>query len=322
MASRIVRSVLAAAFCLVLTPAGAENICPEAVVRLVSPFPAGGPTDVAARIVAEKLRERLGQNIIVENRAGAGGATGTGYVAQQPGNGCTMLLAYDTHAINPVLLNLPFDTATAFKPVILLGTIPNIIAAHPAQPYDTFAGMVEQAKKQPDELAYATGGIGTVAHLSMKQIEQRYGMQLRQVSYRGGAPAAQDLIAGHVPLMVGSVQALGAFVRDGKARALVQLGVSRHPQLPQTPTLSELGVAGFSSASWLGIFVPAATADAVVARLNGDLKAVMADSWTRERLQAMGVEIAGSSPEQLGDLVKSELARWAEVVRQYNIKVE
>ena len=140
----------------------AENICPENAIRLVSPFPAGGPTDVAARIVAEKLKERVGQNIIVENRAGAGGATGTGYVAQQPGNGCTMLLSYDSHAVNPVLLNLPFDTATAFKPVVMIGTIPNMIAAHPAQPYKTFAEMVAEAKQEPDRLAYATGGTGTV----------------------------------------------------------------------------------------------------------------------------------------------------------------
>ena len=116
----------------------------------------------SARLIAEKLKDRVGQNVIVESRAGAGGATGTGYVAQQPGNGCTILLAYDTHAVNPVLLNLPFDTLTAFKPIVMIGTIPNIIAAHPSQPYKTFAEMVTEAKKEPDRLAYATGGTGTV----------------------------------------------------------------------------------------------------------------------------------------------------------------
>ena len=158
------------------------------------PFPPGGPTDVAARVLAEKLKDRVGQNVIVESKAGAGGATGTGYVAQQPGNGCTLLLAYDTHAVNPVLLQLPFDTLTAFKPVVMIGTIPNIIGAHPAQPYKTFAEMVAEAKREPDRLAYATGGTGTVAHLSMKQIEQQYGMQLRNVPYRWRAAAASGLI--------------------------------------------------------------------------------------------------------------------------------
>ena len=271
----------------------AENICPENAIRLVSPFPAGGPTDVAARIVAEKLKERIGQNVIVENRAGAGGATGTGYVAQQPGNGCTMLLSYDSHAVNPVLLNLPFDTATAFKPVVMVGTFPNVIAAHPSQPYRTLAEMVAEAKKEPDRLAYATGGTGTVGHLSMKQIEQHYGMLLRNVPYRGGAPAAADLVAGHVPLMMGSVQALAKFVQDGKVRALVQLGLKRHPMLPDTPTLDEIdnGIKGFSSVSWMGIFVPAATPDATVARLHDEIAALLMDAWAKERMASMGVEL-------------------------------
>jgi tripartite-type tricarboxylate transporter receptor subunit TctC len=302
--------------------ASAESICSENVIRIVSPFPAGGPTDVAARMLAEKLKDRVGQNVIVENRAGAGGATGTGYVAQQSGNGCTLLLSYDTHAVNPVLLNLTFDTVKAFKPVVMIGTIPNIIAAHPEQPYKTFAEMVAEAKKEPDKLAYATGGTGTVGHLSMKLIEQQYGMQLRNVPYRGGAPAAADLIAGHVPLMVGSVQALGNFVKDGKARALVQLGAKRHPMLPDTPTLDELGMKGFSSVSWMGIFVPSATPDPIVARYHDELKAVLGEDWVKERMASMGVQLAPGTSAELGDFVNAEIARWGDVVKRYNIKAE
>jgi len=300
----------------------AQAVCPENVIRIIVPFPPGGPTDVAARLLAEKLKDRVGQNVIVESRAGAGGATGTGYVAQQPGNGCTLLLAYDTHAVNPVLLQLPFDTLTAFKPVVMIGTIPNIIGAHPAQPYQTFAEMVAEAKKEPDRLAYATGGTGTVAHLSMKQIEQQYGMQLRNVPYRGGAPAAADVVAGHVPMMVGSVQALGKFVQDDKVRALVQLGAKRHPMLPDTPTMDELGMTGFSSASWMGIFVPSSTPDAVVTRFHDDLANVLGDSWVRERMASMGVELTVGSSAELGQFVKAELARWGDVVKRYNIKAE
>jgi tripartite-type tricarboxylate transporter receptor subunit TctC len=302
----------------------ADTVCPESVVRIVSPFPAGGPTDVAARMLADKLKDRIGQNVIVENRAGAGGATGTGYVAQQPGNGCTILLSYDSHAVNPVLLQLPFDTATAFKPVVMIGTIPNLIAAHPAQPYKTFAEMVAEAKKEPDRLAYATGGTGTVGHLSMKQIEQHYGMQLRNVPYRGGAPAAADLVAGHVPLMMGSVQALAKFVQDGKARALVQIGLKRHPMLPDTPTLDEVdnGMKGFSSVSWMGLFMPAATPDAAVARFHDDFSAVMNDPWIKDRMASMGVELSPGTSAALGAFVKSEMQRWGDVVKRYNIKVE
>jgi tripartite-type tricarboxylate transporter receptor subunit TctC len=317
------RAAILAALALTLPgEALAQLVCPENVIRIIVPFPPGGPTDVAARLLAEKLKDRVGQNVIVESRAGAGGATGTGYVAQQPGNGCTLLLAYDTHAVNPVLLQLPFDTLTAFKPVVMIGTIPNIIGAHPAQPYKTFAEMVAKAKKEPDRLAYATGGTGTVAHLSMKQIEQQYGMQLRNVPYRGGAPAAADLVAGHVPMMVGSVQALGKFVRDDKVRALVQLGAKRHPMLPDTPTMDELGMTGFSSASWMGIFVPSSTPDATVTRFHDDLANVLGDPWVRERMASMGVELTVGSSADLGEFVKSELARWGDVVKRYNIKAE
>ena len=320
---RVVRAAaLGLVAAMVCDKAEAQNICPDNVIRIVVPFPPGGPTDIAARVLAEKLRERLGQNVIVESRAGAAGATGTGYVAGLPGNGCTMLLAYDTHAVNPYLLNLPFDTATAFKPVILIGTIPNMVAAHPSQPWKSFAEMVADAKKEPERLAYATGGTGTVAHMTMKLVEQHYGFQLRQVPYRGGAPAAQDLLAGHVPMMVGSVTALGAFVRDGKARALVQTGAARHPLLPETPTLAELGQTGFAAAAWIGILVPAGSSDAIVTRFNTELKAVLQEPWVRERMAAVGVQHHGSSPAELGDHIKAEMARWSEVVRRHNIKAE
>lgn len=314
---------LAAATLIALVGASsAQTVCPESVIRIVVPFPPGGPTDVSARVLAEKLKDRLGQNVIVESRAGAAGATGTGYVAQQPGNGCIMLLAYDTHAVNPSLLKLTFDTATAFKPVMLIGTIPNMIAVHPSQPWKSFAEMVAAAKKDNESIAYATGGSGTVAHMSMKLIEQAYGVKLRQVPYKGGAPAAADLIAGHVPMMIGSVTALGAFVRDGKARALVQFGAARHPLLPDTPTLAELGQKGFTSEAWIGIFVPASTPDGAVTRINTELKAVLQDPWVRERMAAIGVQLTVSSPEQLGSFVKSEMARWGEVVRTHEIKPE
>ena len=320
-----VRAVAMTALAM-LVSAGAsaqpQPVCSESVLRIVVPFPPGGPTDVAARVLAEKLRDRLGQNVIVESRAGAAGATGTAYVASMPGNGCTMLLAYDTHAVNPSLLQLPFDTATAFKPVILIGIIPNMIAAHPSQPWNSFPDMVAAAKKDPDNLAYATGGSGTVAHMSMKLVEQHFGIRLRQVPYRGGAPAAQDLLAGHVPMMVGSVTALGGFVKDGKARALVQTGTTRHPLLPDTPTLSEVGMKDFQAAAWIGIFVPSASADPIVTRFNSELKTVLQDSWVRERLAAVGVQIVASTPEELGAHVKSEMTRWADVVTRYNIKAE
>jgi tripartite-type tricarboxylate transporter receptor subunit TctC len=297
-----------------------EPFCPESAVKIVVPFPPGGPTDISARILGERLRDRFGQNVVVEARAGASGSIGTGYVAQQPGNGCTILLAYDTHAVNPALYSLPFDTVTAFRPVMLVGTIPNTLAVHPSQPWKTLDELMAAAKKT--ELVYASGASAGVAHFSMKLIEQFYDVELRHVPYKGAAPAVQDLIGGHVPMMIGSVVALAPAINAGKARALVQTGAKRHPLLPDTPTVAELGHPGFSTASWIGIFLPAGAPDALVARLHDDLAAVLQDAFIRERMAAIGVELVGSSPAELGTFVNAEIARWTDVIRRHNIKPE
>ena len=295
-----------------------EPFCPEPSVKIVAPFQAGGPTDISARILAEKLRDRFGQNVIVEARGGASGAIGTGYVAQQPGNGCTMLLSYDTHAVNPALYPLPFDTVTAFKPVMLVGTIPNAVAVHPSQPWRTLDELMAAAKTT--KLVYASGASAGVAHFSMKLIEQMYGVEMQHVPYKGGAPAAQDLFGGHVPIMVGSVLALAPSVKDGRARALVQTGATRHPLMPDVPTVAELGHPGFNTASWIGIFLPASASDARVTRLHDDLAVVLQDPWVRDRFSAIGVELTGSSPQELRSFVNAEIARWSEVIRRYDIK--
>jgi tripartite-type tricarboxylate transporter receptor subunit TctC len=298
----------------------AEPFCPEANIKIVAPFPAGGPTDITARLLGEKLRVQFGQNVIVEPRPGASGAIGTGHVAQQPGNGCTMLLSYDTHAVNPALYSLPFDTLTAFRPVMLIGTIPNAIAVHPSRPWKTFDELIGAAKK--DHLVYATGASAGVAHFSMKLIEQMYGVEMQNVPYKGGAPAAQDLFGGHVPIMIGSVFVLAPGVRDGRARALAQTGLKRHPLMLDVPTIAELGHPGFNAASWMGIFLPAGASDALVTRLHDALAVALEDAVVRERLNALGVDLTVSSPAELGAFVKSEIARWTDVVKRYDIKAD
>jgi len=324
----VAHAALAAKACwiaLVLLASGTavravEPFCPESAVKIVVPFAPGGPTDISARILSERLRDRLGQNVIVEARGGASGSIGTGYVAQQPGNGCTILLAYDTHGVNPALYALPFDTVTAFKPVMLVGTIPNALALHVSQPWKTLDELMAAAKKT--ELVYASGASAGVAHFSMKLIEQLYGVELQHVPYKGAAPAVQDLMGGHVPMMIGSVLALAPTIKAGKARALVQTGAKRHPLLPDTPTVAELGHPGFNTASWIGIFLPASASDALVTRLHDDLAAVLQDAAIRERLATIGVELVVSSPAELGTFVNAEIARWTDVIKRYNIKPE
>jgi len=296
----------------------AEPFCPEANVRIVAPFPPGGPTDITARLLAEKLRVQFGQTVITESRPGASGSIGTGFVAQQPGNGCTILLSYDTHAVNPALLSLPFDTVNAFKPVMLIGTLPNAVAVHASQPWKTFDELMASAKK--DHLVYASGASAGVAYFSMKLIEQIYGIEMRHVPYKGASPAVQDLLGGHVPIMIGSVFALSPGARDGRVRALVQTGAKRHPLMADVPTVAELGHPGFNTASWMGIFLPASASDALVVRLHDALVVALQDQVVRDRLTALGVQLVGSSPDELGAFVKSEIARWTEVVRRYDIK--
>jgi len=321
-------AALAAKACwiaLVLLASGAaaravEPFCPESAVKIVVPFPPGGPTDISARILSERLRDRLGQNVIVEARGGASGSIGTGYVAQQPGNGCTILLAYDTHGVNPALYALPFDTVTAFRPVMLVGTIPNALALHVSQPWKTLDELMAAAKKT--ELVYASGASAGVAHFSMKLIEQLYGVELQHVPYKGAAPAVQDLMGGHVPMMIGSVLALAPAIKAGKARALVQTGAKRHPLLPDVPTFVESGLPGFDVSSWTGIFAPAGTPRPVIDKLQRELAAVLRTAFVRERYAVLGIEPVGNSPQEFGDQVRADLARWEKVVKAANVRLE
>jgi tripartite-type tricarboxylate transporter receptor subunit TctC len=318
------QSLLAGMLALTLLPAGnsaagaTEPFCPENAIKIVAPFPPGGPTDITARLLAEKLRVQFGQTVITESRPGASGSIGTGYVAQQPGNGCTILLSYDTHAVNPALLPLPFDTVNAFKPVMLIGTLPNAVAVHASQPWKSFAELMAAAKK--DHLVYASGASAGVAYFSMRLIEQIYGVEMQHVPYKGAAPAVQDLLGGHVPIMIGSVFALAPGARDGRVRALVQTGARRHPLMADVPTVAELGNRGFNTASWMGIFLPASASDVLVVRLHEALAVALQDQIVRDRLTALGVDLVGSSPDELGAFVKAEIARWTAVVRRYDIK--
>jgi tripartite-type tricarboxylate transporter receptor subunit TctC len=189
-----------------------------------------------------------------------------------------------------------------------------------AQPWKTFDELMAAAKTSP--LVYASGASAGVAHFSMKLIEQIYGIEMQHVPYKGASPAVQDLLGGHVPIMIGSVFALAPGVHDGRARALVQTGAKRHPLLPDTPTVAELGHPGFATASWIGIFLPAGASDALVTRLHDALAVALKDQVVRERLTALGVDLVGSSPQELGAFVRSEIVRWTEVVRRYDIKAD
>ena len=298
----------------------AEPFCPEANIKIVAPFPPGGPTDITARLLGEKLRVAFGQTVVVEPRPGASGAIGTGYVAQQPGNGCTMLLSYDTHAVNPALYPLSFDTVTAFKPVMLIGTIPNAIAVHPSRPWKTFDELIAAAKKE--HLVYATGATAGVAHFTMKLIEQMYGVEMQMVPYKGGAPAAQDLFGGHVPMMIGSVFVLAPGVRDGRVRALAQTGAKRHPLMPDVPTTGEAGYPSFELEAWVALFAPAGTPPEVIAKLTQATQESLKSPAVIERARTTGMAIRFMPPAELDTTVKADLAYWSKVIRDARIQAD
>jgi tripartite-type tricarboxylate transporter receptor subunit TctC len=305
-------------------PAHAQQpFCPDGTIKIVVPFPPGGPVDSTARVFTEPLKVALGQTVILEHRAGASGALATAMVAQAAPNGCTMLFSYDTHAVNPAVMEkLTFDTVTAFKPVTLLATVPNVLVVHPSQPWKTLDDVVAEARKKDGDLVYGTGGTATLAHLAVKRIEQAYNIRMRHVAYRGGAPALQDTLGGHVPIMMGSLLSVGAAIKDNRLRAILQTGTKRHPALPDTPTVADVGQPSIEAISWVGVFLPSGASDAHVSRLNAALKEAVKDASIRERMGQLGFELVGSTPQELQTFVVSEIKRWTEVVKQNNIKLE
>jgi tripartite-type tricarboxylate transporter receptor subunit TctC len=300
-------------------PVSAAEICPSGTIKIVVPFQAGGPVDTAARLLAVPLQKSLERTVVIENRAGASGAVGTGHVAQAPGDGCTVLMSYDTHGVNPVLIpNLAFDTQKDLRSVMLVGTIPNIIAVHKSRPWMSLSDLMAAAKG--GELNYGTGGTGTIAHLATKLIETEYGVRMRHVPFRGGGPTAQAVLGNHVDFAAGSVLVLSPLVRDGSIRALVQTGRKRHPLLPGVPTATELGLKDLVAESWIGVFLPASTSDAVAGELTQALKAALADPGTRERMAAVAIEIWGAGRAELDAFVASEITRWRQVILAHAIK--
>src|SRR3954449_9656340 len=230
---------------------------PSGIIRLIAPFPPGGSVDAIARLAQAGLQQRLGATIIVENRPGSSGSIGAAAVAKSAPDGHTWLFVFDTHAVNPTLIpNLPFDSSKDLDPVLLIGTAPNVLATHPSRPYKTIGDVVEAAKAKPDSITYATVGAGSLGHLTMVLLSKQAGVQLVHVPYRGGGPAMNDAIAGHVDLIIGSSALVMPQVNAGTIRPILQTGKTRIPTLPSVPNAIDSGFAGFESYAWWGVFAP------------------------------------------------------------------
>jgi tripartite-type tricarboxylate transporter receptor subunit TctC len=297
---------------------------PAKPVKFIVPYPPGGTVDPLARLVGAKLQESLGQAFVVENRPGAGGLVGTGVAAKSAPDGYTFLFVFDNHAVNPALVaNVPFDTVKDFAPVMLVGTAPYAIAAHPSRPFRSFAEVVKAAKAKPDSISIGSIGNGTLAHLTIALAQQAGGFRINHIPYKGGGPMTQDLIGGQVDLGIGSAALLTPHVRSGKVRAVATTGEKRAHTLPDVPTLVEQGIPGVTVYAWWGVLAIAGTPRPIVDKFHSELQKALNLPDVRKTLtETMGMELVVSSPEVLQKWIVSEMQRWGKVVKDNNIRAD
>ena len=309
---------------LVATLQVAAQPYPSRPIRFVSPFAAGGSTDQLARLLGQKMSETWGQPVIVENRPGAGGTTGSELVAKAPPDGYTILLTSSSaHAIGPALrTKLPYDPIKDFAAVTQVASGFNLLVVHPSLPVHSVRELIALARARPGVIAYASGGIGTPAHMAGALFHALAKVDLVHVPYKGGAPAAVAILSGEVPVTFGSIQTVLPQVRNGRLRALASTGARRAAAVPDLPTVAEAGVPGYELNSWYGVLAPAATPHDIVAKLNAEMVRILRLSETRERLTHEGVEPAGTTSEEFAAYIKAEIAKWARVIRAAGIHAE
>src|SRR4051794_4798103 len=295
---------------------------PSGIIRLIAPFPPGGSVDAIARLAQAGLQQRLGATIIVENRPGSSGSIGAAAVAKAAPDGHTWLFVFDTHAVNPTLIpNLPFDSNKDLDPVLLIGTAPNVLATHPSRPYKTIGDVVEAAKAKPNSITYGTVGAGSLGHLTMVLLSKQAGVQLVHVPYRGGGPAMNDAIAGHVDLIIGSSALVNQQVQAGLLRPIVQTGLKRQGSLAEVPTANESGFPGFESNAWWGVFAPAGTPKTITDRFRSELVAALKDERIAKQLtETQQVDLRLGGPEELRKFFEDQVRIWGAVVRENNIR--
>lgn len=294
---------------------------PSGTIKIVVPFPPGGTVDPIARMAQPGLQQKLGATVIIENRPGASGSVGTGQVAKSPPDGNSWVFVFDTHAVNPFLLNMNFDTVKDLAPVLLIGTAPNVLCTHPSRPFKTFADVIAAAKEKPGTLSYASIGSGSVGHLTMTLLTKKAGINLVHVPYRGGGPAMNDALAGHVDMIIASAALAMPQVKADKIRPLMQTGKTRVSTLPNVATAIENGFAGFESYAWWGVFAPAGTPKPVVDRFAATLTETLRDPVISKQLtENLQITLRLGGPDEQGQFLAQQMALWEPVVKENNIK--
>lgn len=325
MPSRITlrrRAVLAAAAAPVFAPRPgvAQSDWPNRPVRVVISWPPGGGADTVGRILFQALSERWGKTFVIENRAGAAGTIGAASVARVAPDGYTILADSTGQSIHPSLMpNLPYDIRKDFVPVALTALVPNLLVAHPSSKPRTVAEVIALAKATPGGLDFASSGPGSVQHMALELFKQSADIPINHVPYRGGAPALSDVLAGHVGYYFSNASASTAMVKSGQVVAIAHSGTGRIPALPDLPAVAD-ALPGFEAYEWNGVFAPAGTPPAIVARLNQGLNEVMADPAIVARLQALNVAVRPNTPDEFRAFFEGEVAKWARVIRDGNIQ--
>lgn len=317
----LVLALTFASLCSAASIGQAADAWPTRPVTLVVPFSPGGGSDAGGRLLAQKLTEKWGQTVIVDNRAGAAGMVGSEHVAKSAPDGYTLLLGnIGTQSINPSLYRkMSYDPARAFAPISLVAELPLVILVHPAVPAKTPQELIAYAKSHPGELAYSSSGAGGSLHLAAELLQHQAGIKLLHVPYKGSGAAMGDLIAGHVTMSVTTVLESSAQAKSGKVRPIALTGSSRSNALPGVPTLAESGLPGFNSISWIGLLAPAGTPASLVAKISTDVQAVMATDEMRRKFIEQGAVPAANSPEQFAQLIESDRKRYAQIIQDKGI---
>jgi tripartite-type tricarboxylate transporter receptor subunit TctC len=316
--------VVAASVALISAPTAQAQAFPNKPVRLVIPFPPGGPLDAVGRIVAQKLTEAWGQNVVVDNRPGAGGNIGADLVAKSAPDGYTVVMgALSTHAVNPSLFpKMPYDAIKDFAPISLVAITPNVLVVNPVLPVATAKDFIAYAKANPGKLAFGSGSNGSAGHLAGELFKAETGADMLHVPFKGAAPAMQALLAGDTQLMFDNLASAAPQVKAGKLKALAVTTAQRSKLAPDLPTLAEAGLPGFDITTWFGLLAPAGTPPEVIARWNAEVTRVLNAPDVRERLLALGAEPAPGSAQEFAQFIGREMTKYARIVKLSGAKVD
>ncbi len=295
---------------------------PTKPIKIVAPFAPGGGTDFIARLIAQKLTEKLGAQVIVENKPGAGGNLGAEQAVRSPADGYTLLLVAGSYTVNPSLYKLTFDPVSDITPIIQLSQGPFIVAVHPSVPAKTLKELIDLVKKQPDKLSYASAGSGSITHLASAMFVDMAKLQIVHIPYKGTGPALNDAIAGNVQVLFGSPSITIPHIKSGRLRALAVTTTNRIGAAPDVPTVAESGLAGYEVVLWHGLVGPKGLPRAIVDRINAEANQILKVKEMDTLLATDGVAAAGGTPEQFAATIKSDIERWSKVVKQAGVKVD